>query len=125
MEKETTQIYGIRSVMEAIDSDESINRVFIQRGLTGASAYELMKTLKKKSIEISYVPVEKLNRLTPKNHQGVVATIAPIKFLSIDDLSEILETKKDSASILILDQLSDVRNFGGTLELLNVQQLTV
>ena len=47
MEKETTQIYGIRSVMEAIDSDESINRVFIQRGLTGASAYELMKTLKK------------------------------------------------------------------------------
>ncbi|KRO90094.1 MAG: RNA methyltransferase [Cryomorphaceae bacterium BACL29 MAG-121220-bin8] len=113
MEKETTQIYGIRSVMEAIDSGESINRVFIQRGLTGASAYELMKTLKKKSIEISYVPVEKLNRLTPKNHQGVVATIAPIKFLSIDDLSEILETKKDSASILILDQLSDVRNFGG------------
>ena len=113
MEKETTQIYGIRSVMEAIDSDESINRVFVQRGLTGASAFDLMKTLKKKSIEISYVPVEKLNRLTPKNHQGVVATIAPIKFLSIDDLSEILETKKDSASILVLDQLSDVRNFGG------------
>jgi 23S rRNA (guanosine2251-2'-O)-methyltransferase len=112
MGKEETLIFGIRSVQEAIESEKSLNRVFIQRGLQGSSAFNLIKTLNKKSIEISYVPIEKLNRFTLKNHQGVVATIAPIKFLNIDDLSEILDKKKEMVSILILDQLSDVRNFG-------------
>ena len=112
METKNTQIYGLRSVIEAIDSQETLSKVYLQRGLTGASSYELIKKLKKKSIEISYVPVEKLNRLTPKNHQGVVATISPIKFLSISNLSDLIESKPKSISLLILDQLSDVRNFG-------------
>jgi len=112
MSKEHTLIYGIRSVKEAIESEKSLNRVYLQRGLKGASAFDLIKTLNKKQIEISYVPIEKLNRFTLKNHQGVVATIAPIKFLSIDELSKIVEKKKDSCQILILDQISDVRNFG-------------
>lgn len=112
MDKEQTLIYGIRSVKEAIESEKSLNRVYIQRGLKGASAFDLIKTLNRKDVEISYVPIEKLNRFTLKNHQGVVATISPIKFLNINDLSEMIEKKKDSASILILDQLSDVRNFG-------------
>ena len=112
METKNTQIYGLRSVIEAIDSQETLSKVYLQRGLTGASSFELIKKLKKKSIEISYVPVEKLNRLTPKNHQGVVATISPIKFLSISDLSDLIESKPKSISLLILDQLSDVRNFG-------------
>ena len=112
MENKNTQIYGLRSVIEAIDSQETLSKVYLQRGLTGASSYELIKKLKKKSIEISYVPVEKLNRLTPKNHQGVVATISPINFLSISDLSELIESKPKTISLLILDQLSDVRNFG-------------
>jgi len=112
VENKNTQIYGLRSVIEAIDSQETLSKVYLQRGLTGARSYELIKKLKKKSIEISYVPVEKLNRLTPKNHQGVVATISPINFLSISDLSELIESKPKSISLLILDQLSDVRNFG-------------
>ena len=112
MKTKNTQIYGLRSVIEAIDSQETLSKVYLQRGLTGASSYELIKKLKKKSIEISYVPVEKLNRLTPKNHQGVVATISPIKFLSISNLSDLIESKPKSISLLILDQLSDVRNFG-------------
>ena len=102
MENKNTQIYGLRSVIEAIDSQETLSKVYLQRGLTGASSYELIKKLKKKSIEISYVPVEKLNRLTPKNHQGVVATISPINFLSISDLSELIESKPKSISLLIL-----------------------
>ena len=112
MDKEQTLIYGIRSVKEAIESEKSLNRVYIQRGLKGTSAFDLIKTLNRKDVEISYVPIEKLNRFTLKNHQGVVATISPIKFLNINDLSEMIEKKKNSASILILDQLSDVRNFG-------------
>jgi 23S rRNA (guanosine2251-2'-O)-methyltransferase len=112
VENKNTQIYGLRSVIEAVDSQEALSKVYLQRGLTGSSSYELIKKLKKNSIEISYVPVEKLNRLTPKNHQGVVATISPIDFLSISDLSELIESKPKTVSLLILDQLSDVRNFG-------------
>ena len=112
MEKEKTLIFGIRSLQEALDSDKSLNRVFIQRGIKSTSAFKLIKTLNKKSIEISYVPIEKLNRLTVKNHQGVVATISPIRFLNIEDLSNLIEKRENFVSLLILDQISDVRNFG-------------
>ena len=110
--KEKVIIFGIRAIIEAIDSNKSINKVFIQRGLNNKNGFELIKKLNSKSIEISYVPIEKLNRLTLKNHQGAVATISPIKFLNIEDLSELIESKQKELSVLILDQLSDVRNFG-------------
>ena len=113
MEKENnTIIYGIRAIIEAVDSKTNFNRVFVQRGLNNKNGLELIKKLNKNSIEISYVPIEKLNRLTPKNHQGAVATISPIKFLNIQDLSELIESKQKELSVLILDQLSDVRIFG-------------
>ena len=110
--KEKVIVFGIRAIIEAVDSNKSINKVFIQRGLNNKNGFELIKKLNSKSIEISYVPIEKLNRLTPKNHQGAVATISPIKFLNIQDLSELIESKQKELSVLILDQLSDVRNFG-------------
>lgn len=111
-EKEKVIVFGIRAIIEAVDSNKSINKVFIQRGLNNKNGFELIKKLNSKSIEISYVPIEKLNRLTLKNHQGAVATISPIKFLNIEDLSELIESKQKELSVLILDQLSDVRNFG-------------
>ena len=110
--KEKVIVFGIRAIIEAVDSNKSINKVFIQRGLNNKKGFELIKKLNSKSIEISYVPIEKLNRLTLKNHQGAVATISPIKFLNIEDLSELIESKQKELSVLILDQLSDVRNFG-------------
>ena len=110
--KEKVIVFGIRAIIEAVDSNKSISKVFIQRGLNNKNGFELIKKLNSKSIEISYVPIEKLNRLTPKNHQGAVATISPIKFLNIQDLSELIESKQKELSVLILDQLSDVRNFG-------------
>ncbi|MCH1557543.1 MAG: 23S rRNA (guanosine(2251)-2'-O)-methyltransferase RlmB [Flavobacteriaceae bacterium] len=110
--KEKVIVFGIRAIIEAVDSNKSINKVFIQRGLNNKNGFELIKKLNSKSIEISYVPIEKLNRLTPKNHQGAVATISPIKFLNIQDLSELIESKQKELSVLILDQVSDVRNFG-------------
>ena len=73
MQKEkNTIIYGIRAIMEAVDSKTSFNRVFIQRGLNNKNGLELINKLNKNSIEISYVPIEKLNRFTLKNHQGIV-----------------------------------------------------
>jgi 23S rRNA (guanosine2251-2'-O)-methyltransferase len=76
---------------------------------------DLMKTMKTNNINFSYVPVEKLNRLTPNNHQGAVATIAPISFVTLETLVEsVIETGKKPL-FLILDQLSDARNFGAII----------
>lgn len=114
MEKETT-IFGIRAVIEAIKSGENIDKVFLQKGLKGELFTELEQLLKKERLNISYVPVEKLNKLTQKNHQGAVAQIAPISFYELEQLvTEVLESEK-TPLFLLLDQLSDVRNFGAII----------
>ncbi len=74
-------IFGIRAVIEAIHSEAKIDKVFIQKEAQGNLMKELLGILKAKNINFSYVPIEKLNRYTTNNHQGVIATISPIKFL--------------------------------------------
>ncbi|TXE07425.1 23S rRNA (guanosine(2251)-2'-O)-methyltransferase RlmB [Gelidibacter salicanalis] len=114
MEHETT-IFGIRAVIEAIKSGENIDKIFLQKGLRGELFTELEQLLHKERLNSSYVPVEKLNRLTNKNHQGVVAQIAPISFYPIEELvANVLESGK-TPLFLLLDQLSDVRNFGAII----------
>lgn len=111
MEKGTT-IFGIRAIIEAIKSGESIDKVFVQKGISGELFKELEFLLRQEGINSSYVPVEKLNRLVKGNHQGAVANISPIEFHNIDDLVlSVIESGK-TPLFLLLDQLSDVRNFG-------------
>ena len=111
MEKETT-IFGIRAVIEAIKSGKNIDKIFLQKGLRGELFTELEQLLKKERLNSSYVPVEKLNRLSKGNHQGAIAQIAPITFHEIEDLvTRVIESGKVPL-FLLLDQLSDVRNFG-------------
>ena len=111
MEKATT-IFGIRAIIEAIKSGESIDKVFVQKGISGELFKELEFLLRQEGINSSYVPVEKLNRLVKGNHQGAVANISPIEFHNIDDLVlNVIESGK-TPLFLLLDQLSDVRNFG-------------
>jgi 23S rRNA (guanosine2251-2'-O)-methyltransferase len=113
--QKTSQIYGIRAVLEAINSEEPIDKVFIQRGLKGDLFKELESVLRKNQVNTSYVPVEKLNRFTKNNHQGVVANISPITFHNLETLvEEVMESKK-LPLFLLLDQLSDVRNFGAII----------
>ncbi len=110
--KEQLQIFGIRAVMEAVHSGKSIDKVFIQKGLRGQLIHELEKLLRDEGISCSYVPVEKLDRLSKKNHQGVVARISPVTFQSLDDvITKALDGEK-TPLFIILDQVSDVRNFG-------------
>ncbi len=114
MEK-NTQIFGIRAVIEAINSEETIDKVFLQKGLRGELFNELEALLRKSSISSSYVPFEKLNRLCNKNHQGVVAKISPIEFHDLDELvTKVFESGKIPL-FLLLDQISDVRNFGAII----------
>ena len=114
MEKEH-QIFGIRAIIEAINAKKEIDKVFIQKEAQGDLMQDLMKTMKRNNINFSYVPVEKLNKLTHNNHQGAVATIAPISFHTLENLVESLLEKEKKPLLLILDQLSDARNFGAII----------
>ena len=113
MEKKT-EIYGLRAVIEAINSSKDIDKVFIQTGLKGKLIGQLESLIRKNKINFSYVPTQKLDRLSKKNHQGVIARIAPIKFYTIDSFSNVLE-KSNNPFVLILDQINDVRNFGAII----------
>ena len=110
----TAEIYGIRSVIEAINSSKDIDKVFIQTGLKGALIGKLESLIRKNKINFSYVPTQKLDRLSKKNHQGVIARISPIKFLTMDQFGEKLAAIKNPF-VLILDQVNDVRNFGAII----------
>jgi 23S rRNA (guanosine2251-2'-O)-methyltransferase len=114
MEKDN-QIFGIRAIIEAINAKKEIDKVFVQKDAQGDLMQELLKTMKRNNINFSYVPVEKLNRLTPNNHQGAVATIAPISFVSLENLVEKVTESGKMPLLLILDQLSDARNFGAII----------
>lgn len=114
MEKEN-QIFGIRAILEAINAGREIDKVFIQKDAQGDLMRQLLSALKKHNINYSYVPAEKLNRLTPHNHQGAVATIAPIKFHSLEAMVEMVLESGKTPLFLILDQLSDARNFGAII----------
>ena len=114
MEKDN-QIFGIRVIIEAITAKKEVDKVFIQKEASGELMKDLMKVMKRNNINFSYVPLEKLNRLTPNNHQGAVATISPIGFIALEDLvTATLESQKIPL-FLILDQISDARNFGAII----------
>ncbi len=115
MQNNNTQIFGIRAIIEAINSGSTIDKVFIQKGLRGDLFNELDHLLRANAISTSFVPPEKLNRLTKKNHQGVIALISPVEFYDLDSLVlNVIESGK-VPTFLILDQLSDVRNFGAII----------
>ena len=108
-------IYGIRTVIEAIKSgNKTIDKIFIQIGLTGGLINELEALIRKNKLKSSYVPTQKLDKLSKKNNQGVISRISPIEFYELQEIMDKIEDKKD-ALILILDQINDVRNFGAII----------
>ncbi|MEH6678952.1 MAG: 23S rRNA (guanosine(2251)-2'-O)-methyltransferase RlmB [Sediminicola sp.] len=115
MKNDDYQIFGIRAIIEAINSGKSVDKVFIQKDLKGDLIKELENLIRRNGVGFSYVPVEKLNRLTKGNHQGVVASISPIVFHDLEELVEKVLEKPKTPLFLLLDQLSDVRNFGAII----------
>lgn len=105
-------VFGIRAVMEAIDSGKDIESLFVQRGLSGPLFAELKALLKEHGVSFQSVPIEKLNRITKKNHQGVIAVISPITYHRIDELLPTIYEKGETPLLLMLDGVTDVRNMG-------------
>lgn len=121
-------VFGIRPIIEAIENGKELESLFIQRGLSGDLISELRKLIKDREIPYSQVPIEKLNRLTLKNHQGVVGFVSPITYNKIEDIIPLVYERGETPLILVLDGLTDVRNMGAiarTAECAGVHALVV
>ena len=110
--EEKNYIFGIRAIIEAVEAGKTIDKLFIQKGLHNDLFAELWKLVREKRINYKHVPVEKINRLTRKNHQGVFAFISPIDFHNIEDVIPKLYEEGKNPLVLVLDRITDVRNFG-------------
>lgn len=109
----SSMVYGARAVTEAIRAGKEIDRLFIQEGMSNELLNELRQAAKEFNIVYQWVPQQKLQRLAPgKNHQGVIAFLSSISYYSIDQVLPSIYEKGESPFILILDRITDVRNFG-------------
>lgn len=105
-------IYGTRAVMEAILAGRQVEKIFLQKGLHNELTRELLSIVHQRDIPLSYVPAEKLNRLTSKNHQGVVCLLSAVTYASLDDLIHFAYNQGREPFFIVLDRITDVRNFG-------------
>jgi 23S rRNA (guanosine2251-2'-O)-methyltransferase len=112
MQKESDCIFGLRPVIEAIKAGKQIDRLLIKQGLQGQLYHELMTEVKKNGIVYQIVPVERIELVTRKNHQGVLAWLSVIEYQHIANLLPMIYEKGDDPLIVALDGVSDVRNFG-------------
>jgi 23S rRNA (guanosine2251-2'-O)-methyltransferase len=112
MQKETDCIFGLRPIIEAIRAGKQIDRLLIRQGLQGSLYQELMTEVRSHGISYQIVPVERIELVTRKNHQGVLAWLALIEYQHITNILPEIFEKGEDPLIIVLDGVSDVRNFG-------------
>jgi 23S rRNA (guanosine2251-2'-O)-methyltransferase len=105
-------IFGNRAVIETILAGKTIDKVFIDKAASSPIHKELLSLIRQQKIPYSYVPAVKLNKLTPKNHQGVVAYLATVALASLSHVVQATYERGKPPLILLLDGITDVRNFG-------------
>ena len=105
-------IFGVRAVIEAIEAGKDIDKILVKRDIQSDLSKELFAALKGKFIPVQRVPVEKINRITRKNHQGVVAFIAAVTYQRTEDIVPTLFEEGKTPLLVMLDGVTDVRNFG-------------
>gem|GEM_PF-7937 len=121
-------IFGLRPIMEALNAGRTLDRIFLLRGTKNSLTQDISALAREANVPVSLVPLEKLEGLTRKNHQGAVAFVSPIEFAPLDSLLAGLFEKGEVPFLLLLDRITDVRNFGAiarTAECLGVQALVV
>ena len=105
-------IYGTRAIIEAIESGKEVDKLFVQKDVKNELSSELLKLCRDLSIPVQRVPIEKLNRITRKNHQGAIAYISSVVFASLENLISEAYQKGETPFFIMLDRITDVRNFG-------------
>jgi len=112
MAKKENFIFGIHAVQEAVRAGRDLDKVLVRRGPVSDLLKNLLGILSRREVPVQQVPVEKLNRITGKNHQGVIAFLSEIPYADITTLLPSIFEKGEDPLILVLDGVSDVRNFG-------------
>ena len=115
MANKQNTIFGIHPILEALDSDIVIDKLFIQKDSMNPKIEEIIKKIESSDVTVNHVPIEKLNRLTHGNHQGIIAITSPIPFYPLEEIVEKILSEKEKPLFIILDQISDVRNFGAII----------
>ena len=109
---EKEMIFGIRALLEAIKSGKMIEKILLRRDMSSQLSHELFAAANAENIPVQKVPLEKLNQLTSKNHQGAVAFISPVEFQSLENIVPALFEQGKNPFVIVLDGITDVRNFG-------------
>ena len=112
MEHNENFIVGIHPVTEALESGKEIEKVMFRQGMDGPQFRVLLDTLRDKGIQVQFAPQERLNRLTKANHQGVIAFLPQVEYVTLEKFTIPEENTGALPLVLILDGISDVRNFG-------------
>lgn len=126
--KAKDMIFGIRAVIEAAEAGKDIDKVLVKRELSGELFKELQVVLKYYDIPMQRVPVERIDRITRKNHQGVLAFVSAVTYQKIEQIIPFLYEQGKNPFILVLDGLTDVRNFGAiarTCEVAGVDAIVI
>lgn len=110
--KETEMIFGTRAVIEAVQAGKEIDKILMRRDLQSDLSRELFGIVKGTGIPVQRIPKEKLDRLTRKNHQGVIAFIPAVAYQRLEDIVPFLYEEGKNPLIVLLDGVTDVRNFG-------------
>lgn len=114
--KQEELVVGRHPAVEVLKSDRDINKVFIQDGSSHGKLKEIFSLAKKKKVQVSMVPKNKLDQLSDgANHQGVVVAASPVSYATIDDLFEIAEKKEEAPFFILLDGIEDPHNLGSIL----------
>ena len=112
MTEKSEMIFGVRAVIEAIQAGKEIDKILIKRDIQSDLSKELFAVLKGTLIPVQRVPVERINRITRKNHQGVIAFISSITYQKTEDIVPFLFEQGRNPLLIMLDGITDVRNFG-------------
>jgi 23S rRNA (guanosine2251-2'-O)-methyltransferase len=128
-DKENDLVFGIQSVLEALKAEKEIEKVFLQNDVNkNSKIQDILDILRAREIPYQKVPIEKLNRITRKNHQGAIAFITPIRYVNLANVVQGIFEQGKNPLILILDRITDVRNFGAisrTAEVAGVDAIVV
>jgi 23S rRNA (guanosine2251-2'-O)-methyltransferase len=126
--KEKEMIFGIRAVMEAVEAGKDIDKVLVKRELSGDLFLELQQLLRTYEIPLQKVPLERIDRITRKNHQGVIAFTSAVTYQKLEDIVPMLYEEGKNPLIVVLDGVTDVRNFGAiarTCEVAGVHAIVI
>lgn len=108
----TQYVYGIHAVLEAIDAGKDIDKIFLSKTLNDDTAQEIIGKARQLRIPVQRVPVQKIDRITRRNHQGVLAMLAAVTYYRVEDVVPQLFDNGENPFIVVLDGVTDVRNFG-------------